>query len=114
MITFDWYRGFIQLLADNHAEGWFARLIVFGELAVALGLILGTFTGAAAAGGFGAAAVPQGCGPHGAGVRSLTSWDATNGRNFAAKPSTKSWLEYTDAQCARRSASSSNFQRWMS
>ena len=51
MISFDWYRGFIQLLADNHAEGWFAKLIVFGEMAVALGLILGAFTGVAAAGG---------------------------------------------------------------
>lgn len=34
----------------------------------------------------------QGCGPHGAAVRSLTSWDASNGRKFAAKPSTKSLL----------------------
>jgi thiosulfate dehydrogenase (quinone) large subunit len=51
VITFDWYRGFIQLLVDSHAEGWFSKLIVFGELAVALGLILGALTGVAAAGG---------------------------------------------------------------
>jgi thiosulfate dehydrogenase [quinone] large subunit len=51
VITFDWYRGFIQLLADSHAEGWFAKLIVFGELAVGVGLILGALTGFAAAGG---------------------------------------------------------------
>ena len=56
----------------------------------------------------------QGCGPHGAAVSSLTSWDTSNGRNYAANPSMKSLLEYTAAQCARRSASSSNFQRWMS
>src|SRR5262249_21816293 len=53
----------------------------------------------------------QGCGPHGAAVSSLTSWEATSGRNFTAKPSTKSLLANTEAQCARRSASSSNFQR---
>jgi thiosulfate dehydrogenase [quinone] large subunit len=51
VITFDWYRNFIQLLVDSHAEGWFSKLIVFGELAVAAGLILGAFTGLAAAGG---------------------------------------------------------------
>jgi thiosulfate dehydrogenase [quinone] large subunit len=50
-ISFDWYRGFIQLLVDHHAEGWFSKLIVCGELAVGLGLILGAFTGLAAAGG---------------------------------------------------------------
>src|SRR5437870_214744 len=53
-------------------------------------------------------------GPHGAAISSLTSWDASKGRNFTAKPSTKSLLAYTDAQCARRSASSVNFQRWTS
>jgi thiosulfate dehydrogenase [quinone] large subunit len=51
VITFDWYRGFIQFLVDSHAEGWFSKVIVFGELAVGLGLILGAFTGLAAAGG---------------------------------------------------------------
>jgi len=47
-ITFDWYRAFIQLLLDNNAHTWFAPLIVFGELAVGLGLILGLLTGFAA------------------------------------------------------------------
>jgi thiosulfate dehydrogenase [quinone] large subunit len=51
VITFDWYRGFIQLLVDTHAESWFSQLIVAGELAVAVGLILGACTGLAAAGG---------------------------------------------------------------
>jgi hypothetical protein len=52
-----------------------------------------------------------GCGPHGAAWRSFTSWVISSGRNFEAKPSTKSLFQYTDAQCARRSESSSNFQR---
>ena len=33
-ITFEWYRSFLQVLIDNHAQGWFAGLITFGELAV--------------------------------------------------------------------------------
>src|ERR1700738_5495469 len=56
----------------------------------------------------------HGCGPHGAAVSSLTSCVMTSGRNFEAKPSTKFLLANTPAQCFRRSASSSNFQRWTS
>jgi thiosulfate dehydrogenase [quinone] large subunit len=51
VITFDWYRSFIQLLVDTNSAGWFSYIIVFGELAVRLGLLLGAFTGLAAAGG---------------------------------------------------------------
>src|SRR5216683_4332947 len=51
VITFDWYRGFIQLLLDTNSAGWFSYVIVFGELAVGIGLILGAFVGLAAAGG---------------------------------------------------------------
>jgi thiosulfate dehydrogenase [quinone] large subunit len=47
-ITYDWYRGFLQLLLDNGAESWFAPLITFGEMAVGLGLIFGILTGFAA------------------------------------------------------------------
>jgi hypothetical protein len=47
----------------------------------------------------------HGCGPHGAAVSSLTSCVMTSGRNFEAKPSTKSLLAKTPAQCLRRSAS---------
>lgn len=50
-ITYDWYRGFLQFLIDNNTAGWFSYVIVFGELAVGLGLILGAFVGVAAAGG---------------------------------------------------------------
>jgi len=52
IITYDWYRSFLQLLVNSHAEGWFSKVIVAGELAVGLGLILGAFVGVAAAGGF--------------------------------------------------------------
>ncbi len=47
-ITFEWYRGFLQFLIDNHAQGWFAYLIAFGELAVGVGLIVGALVGIAA------------------------------------------------------------------
>jgi thiosulfate dehydrogenase (quinone) large subunit len=51
LITFDWYRGFLQYLIDTNSAGWFSYVIVFGELAVGIGLILGAFVGLAAAGG---------------------------------------------------------------
>jgi thiosulfate dehydrogenase [quinone] large subunit len=47
-ITFEWYRGFIQLLIDNHAQGWFAWLITLGELAVGIGILTGALVGIAA------------------------------------------------------------------
>ncbi len=50
-ITFDWYRGFLQFLIDSNSAGWFSYVIVAGELAVGLGLIVGAFVGLAAAGG---------------------------------------------------------------
>jgi thiosulfate dehydrogenase [quinone] large subunit len=50
-ITYDWYRGFIQLLIDNHAEAVMGKAIALGETAVGLGLILGAFVGIAAVSG---------------------------------------------------------------
>lgn len=47
-ITYEWYRDFINLLINNNAETWFAPLIVFGEIAVGVGLLLGALTGIAA------------------------------------------------------------------
>ena len=47
-ITYDWYRGFIQMLIDMGAESWFGPLIAFGETAVGLGLLVGALTGIAA------------------------------------------------------------------
>lgn len=47
-ITFEWYRDFLNILINNNAQTWFAYLIVFGEIAVGLGLIFGVLTGFAA------------------------------------------------------------------
>lgn len=47
-ISYEWYRDFVNWLLSINAEPWFAWLIVFGELAVALGLIFGVLTGFAA------------------------------------------------------------------
>jgi len=51
VITYDWYRNFIQFMVDNHWEVFFGKLIAFGETAVGIGLILGAFVGIAAVGG---------------------------------------------------------------
>lgn len=48
VITFDWYRQFIQLMLDNQVYVWFAKLVVAGELLIGLALLLGAFTGIAA------------------------------------------------------------------
>ena len=48
LITFDWYRSFIQFLLDTNAYTWFAKLVAYGELLIGIGLILGAFTGFAA------------------------------------------------------------------
>jgi thiosulfate dehydrogenase [quinone] large subunit len=50
-ITYDWYRGFIQFLIDNHSEVVMGKVVAFGETAVGIGLILGAFVGIAAVGG---------------------------------------------------------------
>ena len=47
-ISYDWYRDFLNLLINNNAQGWFAILVTFGEIAVGLGLIFGILTGLAA------------------------------------------------------------------
>jgi len=47
-ISFEWYRDFINVLLENNAEGWFAWLITFGEIAVGIGLLIGLLTGVAA------------------------------------------------------------------
>jgi thiosulfate dehydrogenase [quinone] large subunit len=51
VITYDWYRDFIQILIDNHAEVVMGKVIAFGEAAVGIGLILGAFVGIAAVSG---------------------------------------------------------------
>ena len=47
-ITYDWFRDFLQFLIASGAHPWFAKLIVFGEVAVGVGLIVGAFVGVAA------------------------------------------------------------------
>ena len=47
-ITYDWYRDFINFLISIDAQTWFSWVIMFGELAVGLGLLLGALTGVAA------------------------------------------------------------------
>ncbi len=47
-ITYDWYRSFLQTLLQGGHYSWFAPLIVFGEIAVGLGLLFGILTGIAA------------------------------------------------------------------
>jgi thiosulfate dehydrogenase [quinone] large subunit len=47
-ITYTWYRDFLQGLVDSQSYSWFAWLIVFGEMAVGLGLIFGCLTAIAA------------------------------------------------------------------
>ena len=47
-ITYDWFRAFLQVLIDSGSHTWFAKVIVFGELAIGLGLIVGAFVGVAA------------------------------------------------------------------
>ncbi len=47
-ITYTWYRDFLNGLIDSQSYTWFSWLIVFGEIAVGLGLIFGCLTAIAA------------------------------------------------------------------
>jgi thiosulfate dehydrogenase (quinone) large subunit len=47
-ISFEWYRGVLQFMIDNQFHTWFSYLIVVGEIAVGLGLLLGALVGIAA------------------------------------------------------------------
>ncbi len=48
VITFDWYRTFIQYMLDTQAYTWFAKVVASGELLIGIALLLGAFTGIAA------------------------------------------------------------------
>ena len=50
-VAYSWYVNFIKFLLDSGSYVWFAKLIVFGELAVGILLTVGAFTGLAALGG---------------------------------------------------------------
>ena len=47
-ITYDWFRDFLTFLLSINADTWMSKVIVFGELAIGLGLIVGAFVGVAA------------------------------------------------------------------
>ncbi|HRF93580.1 MAG TPA: DoxX family membrane protein [Aggregatilineales bacterium] len=48
VITFDWYRDFLQGMLDAQAYTWFAKLVALGELFVGIALVVGAFVGIAA------------------------------------------------------------------
>lgn len=48
VIEYEWFRSFLQFLLDGNHYTWMSKLIVFGEVFVGLGLILGAFVGFAA------------------------------------------------------------------
>jgi thiosulfate dehydrogenase (quinone) large subunit len=47
-ITYGWYRGFLEGLISIQANEWFTYVIMFGEILVGLGMIVGCFVGIAA------------------------------------------------------------------
>lgn len=47
-IVYDWYRSFLQFMLDQGWYAWFADIIMWGEVLVGIGLILGALTGIAA------------------------------------------------------------------
>lgn len=47
-IYYDWYRDLIQYMLDNEWYTWFAKLVVYGEILIGLGLLVGGLTGIAA------------------------------------------------------------------
>ena len=47
-ITYDWFRSFLQFLIDGNTSVWFAKLVVYGEILIGIGLIVGAFVGVAA------------------------------------------------------------------
>ncbi|HVH32395.1 MAG TPA: DoxX family protein [bacterium] len=48
MISFEWYRSFLQYLLSIGAYSWFGKLVAYGELLVGIALVLGAFVGIAA------------------------------------------------------------------
>ncbi|MCL4535453.1 MAG: DoxX family membrane protein [Bacteroidetes bacterium] len=47
-ITYDWYRGFLSAMLEGGHYTWFAKLVVAGELAIGIALIIGAAVGVAA------------------------------------------------------------------
>jgi thiosulfate dehydrogenase [quinone] large subunit len=51
VVTYDWYRDFLQFMLDGGHYVWFAKLIAISEVAVGVALVLGLFVGISAFGG---------------------------------------------------------------
>lgn len=47
-ITYDWYRSFLSVMLQGGHYTWFAKLVVFGELAIGIALVIGAVVGIAA------------------------------------------------------------------
>ncbi|MDR5683188.1 MAG: DoxX family membrane protein [Armatimonadota bacterium] len=47
-VAFDWYRDFLAWLLSIGAEGFFAKVVAYGEVLVGVALVLGAFVGIAA------------------------------------------------------------------
>ncbi len=45
VVSFDWYRGFLQYMVDTQAWTWFSKLVIAGELLVGLSILFGAFVG---------------------------------------------------------------------
>lgn len=48
LITYDWFRSFLQGLLDGGHQSWFGPFVAFGELLVGVGLVVGALVGVAA------------------------------------------------------------------
>lgn len=48
VISFDWYRSFLQAMLDTQSYTWFAKVVSVGEALVGIALMVGAFTGFAA------------------------------------------------------------------
>ena len=48
VISYGWYRDFLNFLLVHHTAGWFAPLVTYGEILIGVALILGAFTAIAA------------------------------------------------------------------
>lgn len=51
LISFDWWRSFLNFMINAEWNTWFGPLIMYSEIAVGIALIIGLFTGLAALGG---------------------------------------------------------------
>lgn len=47
-IAYNWYRWLLEFMLDHRMYVWFGKLVVLGETAIGIGLIIGAFTGIAA------------------------------------------------------------------